>query len=464
MHFTTDSYSINKKFELELAHLGDLSKFSFLQLRNELEKGKTNYNNAISGRGITDYSKSNQNSFNFDLRNYPNFAYSKPGKDPKHQVYQREQASGVINPQAPMVLYDDRILPQNFAGYIGPDLNPANQMVVDSAGIYTYDKLATTPWSKLTTKQKKQRLQKFGTNGTPYKSVKEGLKTLEGASSKPKEQELERIESKPITRLPITEPKLQPVVYPTLSNNQTNFSKVRPVYRMNYGQHKGQVEVGQDVYNNETKKWQRRMYEPEEIEYNINAGKIKQDGGPIYLGQYEFKDGGLVKYQSKGQVAPADNTDVYVNRSLYDNLYENQNINRLLRDDAIKEEVDPRVLQFKETYPQTWQLAEGLRKVPRYKDINELQWFDLLDMIAQTESMNQNIPQKDGGPGRGYYQFEPKSADTALTRAKVIQSDLADLGYTLNVPSKFDRNFMNLSKDEQSFYALANLVKAASEN
>ena len=435
---------------------------SAADFRNELEKGKTNYNNAISGRGITDYSKSNQNSFNFDLRNYPNFAYSKPGKDPKHQVYQREQASGVINPQAPMVLYDDRILPQNFAGYIGPDLNPANQMVVDSAGIYTYDKLATTPWSKLTTKQKKQRLQKFGTSGTPYKSVKEGLKTLEGASSKPKEQELERIESKPITRLPITEPKLQPVVYPTLSNNQTNFSKVRPVYRMNYGQHKGQVEVGQDVYNNETKKWQRRMYEPEEIEYNINAGKIKQDGGPIYLGQYEFKDGGLVKYQSKGQVAPADNTDVYVNRSLYDNLYENQNINRLLRDDAIKEEVDPRVLQFKETYPQTWQLAEGLRKVPRYKDINELQWFDLLDMIAQTESMNQNIPQKDGGPGRGYYQFEPKSADTALTRAKVIQSDLADLGYTLNVPSKFDRNFMNLSKDEQSFYALANLVKAAS--
>jgi len=435
---------------------------SAADFRNELERGKTNYNNAISGRGITDYSKSNQNSFNFDLRNYPNFAYSKPGKNPKHQVYQREQAAAVINPQAPMVLYDDRILPQNFAGYIGPDLNPANQMVVDSAGIYTYDKLATTPWSKLTTKQKKQRLQKFGTNGTPYKSVKEGLKTLEDASSKPKEQELERIESKPITRLPITEPKLQPVVYPTLSNNQTNFSKVRPVYRMNYGQHKGQVEVGQDVYNNETKKWQRRMYEPEEIEYNINAGKIKQDGGPIYLGQYEFKDGGLVKYQSKGQVAPADNTDTYVNRSLYDNLYENQNINRLLRDDAIKEEADPRVIQFKETYPQTWQLAEGLRKVPRYNDINESQWFDLLDMIAQTESMNQNIPQKDGGPGRGYYQFEPKSADTALTRAKVIQSDLADLGYTLNVPSKFDRNFMNLSKDEQSFYALANLVKAAS--
>lgn len=41
MHFTTDSYSINKKFELELAHLGDLSKFSFLQLRNELDQFQT---------------------------------------------------------------------------------------------------------------------------------------------------------------------------------------------------------------------------------------------------------------------------------------------------------------------------------------------------------------------------------------------------------------------------------------
>jgi len=430
---------------------------SSADFRNNLSQGQANYNSSIRGNGVIDYSKSANGNIHFDPREYSNFAYSRPGKN-KHQTYQREQAAAVLNPQAPLVLYDDRILPQGFAGYIGPDLNPTNQLVVDSAGIYTYDKLATTPWSKLTTKQKKQRLQQFGTNGSPYKSVKEGLKTLSGVTSKPvppKEPELERIEPRPITKLSVTQPKLEPVVYPTGVNAQVSSSKTRPVYQMNYGQHKGQVEIGQDVYDNEAKKWQRRMYEPEEIEYNVNRGRIKQDGGAIYLGQYEFKDGGLVKYQSQGQV----NDPELQRRATEMGWNTADEYKNALWGYGPKH---PKTLEYQKQYPLTWKLAQGLRKVDRYKDIPETKWMNMLDMISQAESMNRNIPQEEGGPGRGYYQFEPESADTALTRAKVIQSDLADLGYTLNIPSKFDRDFTKLSKDEQSFYALSNLIKAAS--
>ena len=38
MNYTIDIQTADRKFDLELAHLGDLSNFSFLQLRNELDQ------------------------------------------------------------------------------------------------------------------------------------------------------------------------------------------------------------------------------------------------------------------------------------------------------------------------------------------------------------------------------------------------------------------------------------------
>lgn len=193
-----------------------------------------------------------------------------------------------------------------------------------------------------------------------------------------------------------------------------------------------------DVYDNQTMK---------------RGGGVKDQG--IYLGKYEFKDGGLVKYQDKGEV----------------NTYELERRAKAMGHNSIEDyrnanwgygENHPKIVKLRQEYPYTWKLAKGLPSVERYKDVSPTQWFDMLDMIAQAESKNKNIRQGNNGPGRGYYQFEAPSTTTAKNRAIQIKKDLNSLGYDLQVPERFDTNFMNLSKDEQAFYTLSNLIKGAS--
>lgn len=180
-----------------------------------------------------------------------------------------------------------------------------------------------------------------------------------------------------------------------------------------------------------------------------------QQGGGIYMGDYEFKDGGLVKYQDKGEV----------------NTYELERRAKAMGHNSIEDyrnanwgygENHPKIVKLRQEYPYTWKLAKGLPSVERYKNVSPTQWFDMLDMIAQAESKNKNIRQGNNGPGRGYYQFEAPSTTTAKNRAIQIKKDLNSLGYDLQVPERFDTNFMNLSKDEQAFYTLSNLIKGAS--
>jgi hypothetical protein len=183
------------------------------------------------------------------------------------------------------------------------------------------------------------------------------------------------------------------------------------------------------------------------------GGNVNSQG--LFLGKFEFKDGGLVKYQDKGEV----------------NMYELERRAKAMGHNSIEDyrnanwgygENHPKIVKLRQEYPYTWKLAKGLPSVERYKDVSPTQWFDMLDMIAQAESKNRNIRQGDDGPGRGYYQFEAPSTTTAKNRAIQIKKDLKSLGYDLQVPERFDTNFMNLSKDEQAFYALSNLIKGAS--
>ena len=434
--------------------------------KNELDAGYKSYINKLNNDRIVDLNGnilvSSQHS-----PYAPNDYYRDVQKSGSFRIRQKEQASGTLNPKAPKITYDTRIVPQAFKVYTG---------FPDSAGIFTYDKLATTPWSKLSPKQKKQRLKQFGVSGTPYKNVNEGLKKLnstptESTTNRNDDSELTYIKPKDISRIPVSEPKLIPIPH---SNFETNtYQKKEPIYRMNYGQHKGQVQIGENVWDNTTKRWKRRMFEPEEIDYLLKKGAIEtseqkplkkssqgvmsfKDGG-IYLGKYMFKDGGLVKYQYKGEV---DNTNVYINTRMYDDLYDNQELYKKIKNwnEQEAQENSP----YKNEYPVTYSLAAGLNNVPRYKDTKPDDFFKLLDLIAAVESTNQNIPQVGGGPGRGYYQVEPPTAITARNRAAQLQKDLKGYGYDLQLPEKFDTNFMNLSKDEQAFYTLSNIIKAAS--
>jgi hypothetical protein len=113
-----------------------------------------------------------------------------------------------------------------------------------------------------------------------------------------------------------------------------------------------------------------------------------------------------------------------------------------------------------DTYPSTLQLAQALTKFDQYKDSSAGDFISLLEQISKTESGNKNIRQHNNGPGRGYFQVEPPTAQTAKNRAINIIKELKPLGDTLTLP-KFNNDFTKLSKDEQAFYTLSNLVKNA---
>lgn len=120
-------------------------------------------------------------------------------KKGEHKFGQRELSTGVLNMNAPMSQYDDRIMPQYMNNYFKGDI----------ANVPVYDKLAVTPWGKLTESQKLKRLQKFGGDGTPFEgqTSEEALESFKNPKLKMKEAGL----------LPVPKIDLQPQL-PTLLN------------------------------------------------------------------------------------------------------------------------------------------------------------------------------------------------------------------------------------------------------
>ena len=117
--------------------------------------------------------------------------------------------------------------------------------------------------------------------------------------TKPVLEELTHIEPRPIGKLPVSIPQLIPVDYSSYSKPRTIES-----FDPNYTQRSGQLKRGDYYYDNALKRWQYKPAEQEEVDYNRSKGAVKkQQGGGIYMGDYEFKDGGLVKYQKRGQVS-----------------------------------------------------------------------------------------------------------------------------------------------------------------
>ena len=83
---------------------------------------------------------------------------------------QREVQRGIIDERAPMALYDRRILPQGqvtFKNEIIDNHGNYDMLYDDMATVVMYDPIAVTPWNQLSSEQKKVRLDKYGTSGTP---------------------------------------------------------------------------------------------------------------------------------------------------------------------------------------------------------------------------------------------------------------------------------------------------------
>lgn len=113
------------------------------------------------------------------------------------------------------------------------------------------------------------------------------------------------------------------------------------------------------------------------------------------------------------------------------------------------------------------QVLDAIKKIRTNKVGDALEKF--ADIVSKVESNNENVPQKGGGPGRGFYQYEmqagskkPQGAKTALNRYYnfLDQNNLTmPESYARELKSKdFDPNdpdFTKLSRELQTeiFYA-----------
>lgn len=81
-----------------------------------------------------------------------------------NQYKQRENSNYIMDLNAPMTLYDRRINPQFHKTYQNKNKGILENDMVD---LYNYDPIAVKPWSLMNEIEKKERLKKYGTKGTP---------------------------------------------------------------------------------------------------------------------------------------------------------------------------------------------------------------------------------------------------------------------------------------------------------
>jgi len=90
---------------------------------------------------------------------------------------------------------------------------------------------------------------------------------------RPAEEGLTRIEPRPITRLPISTPELQPIAPVQLPPKP----ETRPVYQSSQAHRKGQYQIGEDI-RTETG-WKRELFKDDEAAWYASQGRIKKEGG-----------------------------------------------------------------------------------------------------------------------------------------------------------------------------------------
>jgi hypothetical protein len=118
--------------------------------------------------------------------------------------YQREGATTIINPDAPMQRFDRRIRPtMGFAAHGGGD----------SALVATYNPLSVKPWALLSNEEKKQRITEFGTAGTPFQNARASIRGGEAPQKLQRDEAPQRLQPRiPIppssfSRTPISVPQ-----------------------------------------------------------------------------------------------------------------------------------------------------------------------------------------------------------------------------------------------------------------
>jgi len=91
----------------------------------------------------------------------------------ENRYYQREAANALLDTRAPMQLFDKRVEPTYISGY--SNVNKKDSMYGDAINISSYDPISVKPYDLLTESEKKERIKRYGTAGTPYQQVKANL-------------------------------------------------------------------------------------------------------------------------------------------------------------------------------------------------------------------------------------------------------------------------------------------------
>jgi hypothetical protein len=102
---------------------------------------------------------------------------------------------------------------------------------------------------------------------------------------------------------------------------------------------------------------------------------------------------------------------------------------------------------------------ELISYISKKKKVNPDNIGKMLDLIGMQESNLKNIAQIGGGPGRGYYQFEPDSLKTATTRLKNLYKAMGKEVPTdiVNTVKESNYDATKLSKETQDALALADM-------
>mgnify|MGYP000256170773 CR=1 FL=1 len=106
------------------------------------------------------------------------------------------------------------------------------------------------------------------------------------------------IEPLPLKKLPVvSQPGLVPYVLPKQST-----VKSTPIYQASQAHRTGQYQIGNNVWNEDKKKWERKLFkDSEERDWYYNQGKIKK------------QHGGLTKYQGDKEPSEVNTSDVVPN-------------------------------------------------------------------------------------------------------------------------------------------------------
>lgn len=142
-----------------------------------------------------------------------------------YQYMQRETESSILDTRAPMSLYDTRIQPQGEIRF--ENIKEDDPLAGDISRMNIYQPLAITPWVDLNPKQQKERVQTYGTSGTPYadgKDLPEGWRLPLGTETKT---------SKPVRTTP--DPKRSVVDNLNTMGEDSSFSNRKKLYEESGG-------------------------------------------------------------------------------------------------------------------------------------------------------------------------------------------------------------------------------------